>query len=210
LPARRAASDRTLIRLERGCAVNFRFSSIPGWKEEAKGNVSLDGRRNRRLIGSSESQNAPESDPARPDPGSRVAMSIPSEGWKRASVPVGVRDGLGVPPRSLVIHEAPLEIERHNEALPRVAVAIDCLPVASTNTLAYPISRATRIADRAPLDRPWLRRCGRRWTMDANARICGRRFGDTTRCGSRARLRSEKRKEKMGLAMDSGWIDFIC
>jgi hypothetical protein len=32
-------------------------------------------------------------------------------------------DGLGVPPRSLVIHEASLEIERHNEALPRVAVA---------------------------------------------------------------------------------------
>lgn len=109
-------------------ALSFRFSftSGPSGRSNERGsekerneNVTLDDVRNRRLIGSSESQNA-RPGPTRPGPGSRVATSIPKGmeaglGASRCSW-----NGFGVPPRPLVIHEAPLEIERHNEALPGI------------------------------------------------------------------------------------------
>lgn len=91
--------------------------------EEAKKgrneNVTLDDARNRRLIGSSESQSA-RFDPARPG---IACCNVDSEGME-AGLGASRCSWDGVPPRPLVIHEAPLEIERHSETLPGTVVEL--------------------------------------------------------------------------------------
>lgn len=121
-------APRTIIKSESyRCALSSRFSSISrrsanGERESEKGrneNVTLDDARNRRLIGSSESQNA-RFDPARPG---IACCNVDSEGME-AGLGASRCSWDGVPPRPLVIHEAPLEIERHSETLPGTVVEL--------------------------------------------------------------------------------------
>lgn len=113
--------------VNRRCALSSRFPSISkrstnverGSEKGRNENVTLDDARNRRLIGSSESQSA-RSDPARPG---IACCNVDSEGME-AGLGASRCSWDGVPPRPLVIHEAPLEIERHNETLPETVVEL--------------------------------------------------------------------------------------
>jgi len=133
------------------CVLNFRFSFTPGqpvrWREACEGAkrnetktsplttpaiVVLLVHRNHRAFG-----------PTRPGPARPgiACCNVDSEGMEAG---LGASrcswDGFGVPPRPLVIHEAPLRNWETQRSVTRDSRAIDCLAVTSTNTPIYPFS----------------------------------------------------------------------
>lgn len=133
------------------CALSFRFSFALGRStrgrevyEEAKRNetktspsttpaiVVLLVHRNHRALGLT------RPGPARPG---IACCNVDSEGMEAG---LGASrcswDGFGVPPRPLVIHEAPLRNWETQRSVTRDSRGIDCLAVTSTNTPIYPFS----------------------------------------------------------------------
>jgi len=124
----------------------------------------------------------------RPGPGSRVATSIPSEGWKRASVPVGVPGtGSGSHPGHWLFMKLRSKLRdttKRYRGGRGYRLSASCFEYAR-------LSDRDRNRRQAPLDRPWLHRCGRRgrWTQESAD-------SETLWMGTLwARSRSEKRKE---------------